>query len=113
MSFFRSLRFLILDFFFFSLVTIILFSDDSRDLCSETTSRIVAKENEFCYFTLAMVIVVQVVSGIANISYFALGVSYLDDNTKKKHIAGLIGFLISVKIFGILVGCMLAWICLR
>ncbi|XP_006616873.1 solute carrier organic anion transporter family member 1A5-like [Apis dorsata] len=90
-----------------------IYAEDSRDLCSETTSRIVAKENEFCYFTLAMIIVVQVVSGIANISYFALGVSYLDDNTKKKHVAGLIGFLISVKIFGILVGCMLAWICLR
>lgn len=60
-----------------------------------------------------MIIVVQVVSGIANISYFALGVSYLDDNTTKKHVSGLIGFLISVKIFGILIGCMLAWICLR
>lgn len=89
------------------------FPDDSRDLCSETSSRIVAKEKEFCYFTLAMIVVVQVVAGIANISYFALGVSYLDDNTKKKHVSGLIGFLISVKIFGILVGCMLAWICLR
>ncbi|XP_006566270.2 solute carrier organic anion transporter family member 1A5 isoform X2 [Apis mellifera] len=90
-----------------------IYAEDSRDLCSETTSRIVSKEKEFCYFTLAMIIVVQVVSGIANISYFALGVSYLDDNTRKKHVSGLIGFLISVKIFGILIGCMLAWICLR
>lgn len=60
-----------------------------------------------------MIFIVQIISGIANIAYFALGISYLDDNTKKKHIAAFIGVLISAKIFGILLGSMLAWICLR
>ena len=89
------------------------FTDDSRDLCSDSSARIVAKEDEPCYFTFAAIFVVQIISGIANIAYFALGVSYLDDNTKKKHIAAFIGVLIAVKIFGFLLGCILAWLCLR
>lgn len=60
-----------------------------------------------------MIFIVQIISGIANIAYFALGISYLDDNTKKKHIAAFIGVLIAAKIFGILLGSILAWICLR
>lgn len=90
-----------------------IYADDSRDLCSDSSSRIVAKEDEPCYFTFAAIFVVQIISGIANIAYFALGVSYLDDNTKKKHIASFIGVLIAVKIFGFLLGCILAWFCLR
>ncbi|XP_068967047.1 solute carrier organic anion transporter family member 1A5 [Bombus flavifrons] len=90
-----------------------IYADDSRDLCFDASSRIVAKESQPCYFTFSMIFVVQIISGIANIAYFALGISYLDDNTKKKHIAAFIGVLISAKIFGILLGSILAWICLR
>ncbi|KAF3425088.1 hypothetical protein E2986_03670 [Frieseomelitta varia] len=95
------------------ITTMFSFTDDSRDLCSDSSSRIVVKEDEPCYFTFAAIFVVQIISGIANIAYFALGVSYLDDNTKKKHIAAFIGVLIAVKIFGFLLGCILAWLCLR
>ncbi|XP_017758410.1 PREDICTED: solute carrier organic anion transporter family member 1A5-like [Eufriesea mexicana] len=90
-----------------------IYADDSRDLCSDNSARIIAHEDVPCYFTFATIVVVQIISGIANIAYFALGISYLDDNTKKKHIAAFIGVLIAVKIFGVLLGSFLAWGCLR
>lgn len=88
-------------------------TDDSRELCSETSSRIIGKEDEPCYFTFAVIVCVQVVSGIANIVYYTLGVSYLDDNTKKRHVAAFIGALVAVKFIGVLLGYILSWICLR
>ncbi|XP_031830619.1 solute carrier organic anion transporter family member 3A1 [Nomia melanderi] len=87
-----------------------LYSDDNRDLCSPT--KMIAKEEEMCYFSIAVLVVIQVLIGIANISYFALAISYLDDNTKKKHIAGFIGVVIAVKILGVLLGFVLSWVCL-
>ncbi|XP_076247102.1 solute carrier organic anion transporter family member 2A1 [Calliopsis andreniformis] len=89
-----------------------LYSDDNRELCSAASSRIIAKEDEPCYFTFAVIVIVQIVCGIANIAYFSLGISYLDDNTKKKHIAAFIGVIIAAKIVGILLGYILAWSCL-
>ncbi|XP_076395586.1 solute carrier organic anion transporter family member 1A5 [Megachile rotundata] len=90
-----------------------LYADVNRELCSETSSSIISEEDSPCYFTFAILIIVQIVSGIANISYFALGLSYLDDNTKKKHVAAFIGVMVGVKIMGILLGYILAWGCLR
>ncbi|XP_076276039.1 solute carrier organic anion transporter family member 2A1 [Lasioglossum baleicum] len=93
--------------------TVYAHADDNRDLCSGTSTKIVAKDEEPCYFTFAALVVVQIITGIANISYYALAISYLDDNTKKKHVAGFIGVAIAVKIVGVLLGFMLAWVCLR
>ncbi|KOC65602.1 Solute carrier organic anion transporter family member 1A5 [Habropoda laboriosa] len=89
-----------------------LYPDDNRELCAETSSRIVAKDDAPCYLTFGIFVVVQITSGVANIAYLALGISYLDDNTKKRHIAAFIGVLLAVKIFGVLLGCFLAWSCL-
>ncbi|XP_054014166.1 solute carrier organic anion transporter family member 3A1 [Hylaeus anthracinus] len=89
------------------------YADDHKELCSAVPFRIIAKDDEFCYFTFGMIIGVQVVSGVAQIAYFALGISYLDDNTKKKHAAAFIGIIIAVKIVGVLLGYILAWGCLR
>ncbi|KAF7399488.1 hypothetical protein HZH68_008080 [Vespula germanica] len=90
-----------------------LYADDSPDLCSASTSRLIVEEDDTCYFTLAILILVQVLIGMANIAYYALGISYLDDNTKKQHVAGFFGIIIAVKVIGILLGYILAWGCLR
>jgi len=50
---------------------------------------------------------------MANITYYALGISYLDDNTKKNHVISFIGVIIAVKMIGILFGYILGWGCLR
>ncbi|KZC05247.1 Solute carrier organic anion transporter family member 1A5 [Dufourea novaeangliae] len=89
-----------------------LYADDNRELCTDGLSRILAKEDEPCHFTFALMIVVQIISGIANISYYALGISYLDDNTKRKSVAAFISVVIAVKIIGVLLGYFLAWACL-
>ncbi|XP_076662079.1 solute carrier organic anion transporter family member 2A1 [Halictus rubicundus] len=89
------------------------YADDNRELCSGIPTKVLAKEEEPCYFTFAALILVQIITGIANISYYALAISYLDDNTKKKHVAGFIGVAIAVKIVGVLLGFILAWVCLR
>lgn len=46
-------------------------------------------------------------------AYYALGISYLDDNTRKGRIEVLIGIAIAVKIMGLLAGYVLAWGCLK
>ncbi|CAK9801608.1 Solute carrier organic anion transporter family member 74D [Anthophora quadrimaculata] len=89
-----------------------LYADDYRELCAETSSRIVAKDDGPCYFTFGVFIAVQIMAGVAHVAYLALGISYLDDNTKKRHIATFIGVLIGVKIIGVLLGFILAWGCL-
>lgn len=62
---------------------------------------------------MVLLILVLIVSGIANITYYALGISYLDDNTKKKSVTAYIGVIIAVRIIGILLGYFLGWGCLR
>ncbi|XP_026672607.1 solute carrier organic anion transporter family member 2B1-like [Ceratina calcarata] len=89
-----------------------IYSDDNRQICLETSSRIVSKGEETCYFTLTVIFIVQFINGMANVVYYALGISYLDDNTKKKNVAVFISELIAVKITGVLLGFILAWVCL-
>lgn len=62
---------------------------------------------------MAILILVSIITGAANIAYFALGISYLDDNTKMKHVTGFIGIIVAVKIIGVVLGYFLAWGCLR
>lgn len=90
-----------------------MFSDDSPELCSTSSSKLIVEEGDTCYFTLAILCLIQVLIGMANIAYYALGISYLDDNTKKQHVAGFLGIVIAVKVIGILLGYILAWGCLR
>ena len=90
-----------------------LYADDNRELCMAAMSRIVVNEEESCYFTLGVIVVMQIATGVANIAYYALGISYLDDNTKKEHVAAFIGGILSVKIIGVLLGYILVWTCLR
>lgn len=62
---------------------------------------------------LSIIIIVQVLNCMGNIGYFAFTISYLDDNTRKRHVAILISFIIAMKIVGVLFGYLLAWGCLR
>ncbi|XP_012523933.1 solute carrier organic anion transporter family member 1A5 [Monomorium pharaonis] len=89
-----------------------LYADDSPELCTLGLSRIIAEEDDTCYFTMVIIILVLIVSGIANIAYYALGISYLDDNTKTKNVTAFIGVIIAVRIVGILFGYFLGWGCL-
>ncbi|XP_018363481.1 PREDICTED: solute carrier organic anion transporter family member 1A5-like [Trachymyrmex cornetzi] len=89
-----------------------LYADDSPELCTPELSRIISEE-EPCYITMVIIILVLIVSGMSNITYYALGISYLDDNTKRKHVTGFIGVIIAVKILGIVFGYLLGWGCLR
>ncbi|KAI4477176.1 hypothetical protein M0804_012997 [Polistes exclamans] len=98
----------------FNVTHMSLYADDSPELCSSSASRIIIEEDDnTCYFTLAVLCCVQVLIGMANIVYYALGISYLDDNTKKQHVPGFFGIIIAVKIIGVLLGYILAWGCLR
>ncbi|XP_032662579.1 solute carrier organic anion transporter family member 74D-like isoform X2 [Odontomachus brunneus] len=90
-----------------------LYADDSPELCNSAASKIIMKEDETCYFTMVTLIIVLIISGASNIAYYALGISYLDDNTKKKHVTGFIGVIIAVRIIGVLLGYLLGWGCLR
>lgn len=90
-----------------------LYSDDSSELCSAGVSRIIIEEGKPCYSTLVILIGVQILSAMANVSYYSLGISYLDDNTKKKHVAALIGLVLATRFLGALLGYVLAWGCLR
>ncbi|XP_018401297.1 PREDICTED: solute carrier organic anion transporter family member 1A5 [Cyphomyrmex costatus] len=89
-----------------------LYADDSPELCTPELSRIILEE-EPCYVTMIIIILVLIVSGMANVTYYALGISYLDDNTKRKHMTDFIGIIIAVKIIGIFLGYLLGWGCLR
>ena len=95
------------------LLLLLKFLEDNPELCSSGLSRVIVEEDEPCYTTLALLIAVQILTGIANVVYYALGISYLDDNTKKRHIGALVGILIAVKVIGLLPGYVIAWGCLR
>jgi hypothetical protein len=62
---------------------------------------------------MVILITVLIVAGMANVAYYALGISYLDDNTKKQHVTAFIGVIVAVKIIGVLLGYLLGWGCLR
>ncbi|XP_072767237.1 solute carrier organic anion transporter family member 1A5 isoform X2 [Anoplolepis gracilipes] len=89
-----------------------LYADDSPEFCTSGLSRVIIEEDEPCYFTIVILIIVSIISGAANTSYYALGISYLDDNTKMKHVTGFIGVIVAVKIIGVIIGYFLGWGCL-
>lgn len=93
---------------------ILNFTDDSPELCiTRGISKFIIDDDEPCYLTMVVLIGVLIIHGMANIAYYALGISYLDDNTKMKHVTAFIGVIVAVKIIGILLGYILGWGCLR
>lgn len=82
-------------------------------MCNSGLSRIIIDEDEPCYATMVLIVVVQVLTGISNVAYYSLGISYLDDNTRKKNVTAYIGVILAVKVAGVFLGFVLAWGCLR
>lgn len=87
--------------------------DDGPELCTRGLSKVIVEGNETCYSTMVILIGALIVSGMANVAYYALGISYLDDNTKARHVPVIVGVIVAVKIIGTLVGFFLGWGCLR
>ncbi|XP_014214469.1 solute carrier organic anion transporter family member 2B1-like [Copidosoma floridanum] len=87
-----------------------IYAEDSPELCSPMLPlRAINKEDVPRYSTLFLVIVMQVVSGMAHVAYCALGLSYLDDNTKKVHVSAYLGVAIAAKVLGNALGYLLGW----
>jgi hypothetical protein len=53
------------------------------------------------------------VLGIGNTLYYSLGQSYLDDNTKKTNTPLLLGYAMSLRMFGPVVGFVLGYVALK
>lgn len=77
------------------------------------SSRIFKPNNQEPLVNLIIFIAAQVVNGLAAVTYFALGISYLDDNTKKIHIPVYLGVVVAAKILGSTFGYILGWGFLR
>ncbi|XP_051170815.1 solute carrier organic anion transporter family member 2A1-like isoform X2 [Leptopilina boulardi] len=90
-----------------------LYADASQELCSSASSRIIFEDEQIQNGVIPIQIFVQILNGVANIGYYAFGISYLDDNTKKIHISSFLGIIVAIKIIGTLFGYILAWSCLR
>lgn len=90
-----------------------LYADESQELCLSASSRIIFEDEHIQYGVIFIQIFAQILTGIANIGYYAFGISYLDDNTKKIHISSFLGIIVAIKVIGSLLGYILAWACLR
>ncbi|KAK0171243.1 hypothetical protein PV328_008993 [Microctonus aethiopoides] len=91
-----------------------LYADENPELCFVMgLARMSINKDDSYIMALSIIIIVQVLNCMGNIAYFTFTISYLDDNTRKRHVAILISFIIAMKIVGVLFGYLLAWGCLR
>ncbi|KAJ8669936.1 hypothetical protein QAD02_001195 [Eretmocerus hayati] len=88
-------------------------SQDSSDLCKNSSSKIMEFKDPPDYVNVAIFIGIQIVTAIANIAYYSLGISYLDDNTKRLHIPIYFGVVVSAKLIGNALGHLMGWGFLR
>ncbi|XP_069675281.1 solute carrier organic anion transporter family member 74D-like isoform X2 [Periplaneta americana] len=65
-----------------------------------------------CYFTLAMMFLIQLGAGMGGIALLSHGMAYIDDNVDKGNSAALIGEVIALRHVGPHLGLILAWRCL-
>jgi hypothetical protein len=90
-----------------------VFAEESSDLCMKMSSRLIRPEEPPYYSTLFILIGAQIVTGMANVAFYSLGISYLDDNTKRAHASVYIGLVLATKSLGRVLGCILGWGFLR
>lgn len=74
---------------------------------------LIFKETNSNTLTLVLIILVQLFAGMASVAYYALMLSYIDDNTKKKNVAAFIAPILAVKFLGTLPGTLGAWMVLE
>lgn len=67
----------------------------------------------FSYLPLFLIFMSQFVLGIGNTLYYALGQSYLDDNTHHKQTPLMLGYAFAMRMFGPVLGIGLAYLCLN
>lgn len=85
------------------------FVELSPDICMRKFSRIIKPNGQDQFVNLIILIAAQVVNGIAAVTYYALGISYLDDNTKRIHVPVYFGVVVASKILGSAFGYVLGW----
>ncbi|XP_058794488.1 solute carrier organic anion transporter family member 2A1-like [Phymastichus coffea] len=90
-----------------------VYSEESPDLCMKMFDKLLTIKNAPLYTTISILVIVQIITGIANVAYYALGISYLDDNSKKEQIAVYLGFILGIRILGSILGYMVGWGFLR
>lgn len=88
-------------------------AEESPDLCMRMSDKLFTIKNAPLYSTVSILIVVQIITGMANVAYYALGISYLDDNTKKEHVAVHLGVILGSKVLGSVLGYLVGWGFLR
>ncbi|KAG8232805.1 hypothetical protein J437_LFUL007959 [Ladona fulva] len=69
-------------------------------------------DGDFSAMPLALVFLSQFVLGIGTTLYFALGQTYLDDNTAKRKTPMLLGMVLALRTVGPALGFLLGWACL-
>lgn len=70
-------------------------------------------EEIFSYLPLFLIFLSQFVLGIGNTLYYALGQSYLDDNTHQEKTPLMFGYAYAMRMFGPVLGIGLAYVCLN
>lgn len=67
----------------------------------------------FSIVPLVLIFMSQFVLGIGNTMYYALGQTYLDDNTKKTNTPMMLAYAMSLRMFGPVVGFVLGYFSLK
>lgn len=69
-------------------------------LCTERTIEALSDEPTYADTTLAMLFVLQLCIGAGRIAFYALGLSFLDDNVRRSHSPALIGTVLACSVWG-------------
>lgn len=83
--------------------------DKSNKLCQSSSKSEENCDETFSYIPLILIFLSQFVVGIGNTLYYALGQSYLDDNTHQKNTPLLFGYAFTMRMFGPVIGFALAY----
>nr|XP_019932895.2 solute carrier organic anion transporter family member 1C1 [Aedes albopictus] len=83
-------------------------SDDSQTIAASQVENVcileqsaeIQMEHPYAITTLVLMFVAQAVIGIANIAFYCLGMSYMDDNLREHQSPGYIGCALGARIWG-------------
>lgn len=80
------------------------------NLCTERTIEQLADEPTYADTTLAMMFVLQLFVGCGRVAFYALGLSYVDDNVRDQHSPALIGAVLAGSLWGPQIGTALGFL---
>ncbi|XP_014230637.1 solute carrier organic anion transporter family member 2A1-like [Trichogramma pretiosum] len=90
-----------------------IYAEEHPDLCIESLSRIMMPQTLPQVSAMVILIIVQMITAAANVAYCALGLSYLDDNSKTEQAPVYLAIVVAVKALGSVLGYMMGWGFLR